>query len=231
MGRAGDVGIVVVSHSEHLAAGLVELASQMAPTVRIIAAGGREGSGAEAIGTSFERVTAALERADGGHGVVVLGDLGSAILTAESVLDFLPAESRDRVRIARSPFVEGTVAAAVSAESGGDVDDVAAAARGALDAFEPLQAAPPLAADVYRRTVVLINDEGLHARPAAELVRLAGTFNAHITVNGRDAKSLLGIMSLGLVKGMSAEIASADGQAHEAVDALASLIESGFHAR
>ena len=78
------------------------------------------------------------------------------------------------------------------------------------------------------RTVTLINKDGLHARPAAEFVKLASTFNSHVTVNGKDAKSLLSIMSLGLTKGMTAEISSSDGQAELSVNALADLIESGF---
>jgi PTS hybrid protein len=76
--------------------------------------------------------------------------------------------------------------------------------------------------------VTLINRDGLHARPAAEFVKLASTFDTHVTVNGKDAKSLLGIMSLGLVRGMRAEIEASGEQAEHAVQALAELVESGF---
>ena len=78
------------------------------------------------------------------------------------------------------------------------------------------------------REVVLRNKDGLHARPAAEFVKLANTFGASVTVNGKDAKSLLGIMSLGLTAGTTAEIASSDDGGAPAVDALAALVESGF---
>jgi len=74
----------------------------------------------------------------------------------------------------------------------------------------------------------LRNKDGLHARPAAEFVKLANTFGASVTVNGKDAKSLLGIMSLGLTAGTTAEIASSDDDGVPAVDALAALIETGF---
>ncbi|WP_448004600.1 HPr family phosphocarrier protein [Agromyces bauzanensis] len=78
------------------------------------------------------------------------------------------------------------------------------------------------------RRVTLINADGLHARPAAELVKLASTFTPKVTVNGTDAKSLLGIMSLGLTKGATIEITSDDPDGREAVDAIAALAESGF---
>jgi PTS hybrid protein len=76
--------------------------------------------------------------------------------------------------------------------------------------------------------VTIINKDGLHARPAAEFVKLANTFPVKVTVNGKDAKSLLGIMSMGLTKGSTVEVASEDPAAKDAVDALADLIETGF---
>ncbi|WP_244857643.1 HPr family phosphocarrier protein [Agromyces archimandritae] len=74
----------------------------------------------------------------------------------------------------------------------------------------------------------LVNPAGLHARPAADFVKLASTFTPKVTVNGKDAKSLLGIMSLGLTKGAEVTIASEDPEGRAAVDALAELTESGF---
>ena len=80
----------------------------------------------------------------------------------------------------------------------------------------------------YSRVITLVNADGLHARPAAELVKLASTFPQKVTVNGTDAKSLLGIMSLGLTKGARVEIASDDSDGTTAVDAIADLAMSGF---
>ena len=127
MGRL--VSLVVVSHSGRLAAGVAELAAQMAPAVTILAAGGLEDGG---IGTSFDTVQAALEQAtaDGGQ-AVVLTDLGSAVLTTESVLEFLEPEQAERITLADAPLVEGAVAAAVEAENGADGPAVAAAAEAA----------------------------------------------------------------------------------------------------
>ena len=226
---AGRIGVVFVSHSAKIAAGLVELARQMAPSVRLVAAGGTdEGS----IGTSFDKISTALIEADSGIGVVVLCDLGSAILTAETARDFLDQAEQERVRIVDAPLVEGGVAAAVAAEIGGDLDAVVAAARTALLPMIGVGAAtgaPPAGtAGAISRTVILVNKDGLHARPAAEFVNLASTFAVPLTVNGRDATSLLSIMSLGLARGSSVHLDSTDPAAGPAITALANLLESGF---
>ncbi|TFD21471.1 dihydroxyacetone kinase phosphoryl donor subunit DhaM [Cryobacterium sp. TMS1-13-1] len=228
---ADRVGLVFVSHSAKIAAGLVELARQMAPTVRLVAAGGTDEG---AIGTSFDMITTALAEADGGAGVVILCDLGSAILTAETARDFLDQAEQDQVRIVDAPLVEGGVAAAVAAEIGGDLDAVVAAARTALQAAYAGElsadagSADPAEAGEISRTVILVNRDGLHARPAAEFVTLASTFAVPLTVNGTDATSLLSIMSLGLARGSSVHLASTDPAAGPAISALAALLESGF---
>ena len=230
------VGVVFVSHARKIAEGLIELARQMAPTVRLEPAGGTDDG---RVGTSFDLVTAAIEAADGGAGVVVLCDLGSAILTAETALDFLDDERRDRVRIADAPLVEGGVAASVAAEAGDPLDVVVRAAESAVRAPAVADGgggeeggAAPTAGEAHRarfsRRITLTNADGLHARPAAELVKLASTFPQRVTVNGTDAKSLLAIMALGLTKGAEVEIASDDPDGAGAVEAIAELAESGF---
>lgn len=246
----GRVGIVFVSHSRQLAEGLVALAAQMAASVPLVAAGGTDDDG---IGTSFVKVSDGIQQAQEGAGVVVISDLGSALLIAETVHDTLPDEERERVIVVDVPFVEGGVAAGVAAESGADLRAVVEAAESARSAWADAPSAVPGApaagegapsasgtgasgtdtpgADAsgrYVREVMLKNRDGLHARPAAEFVKLANTFPAKVTVNGKDAKSLLGIMSLGLNAGKTAEIASEDPAGTEAVDALADLVETGF---
>jgi dihydroxyacetone kinase phosphotransfer subunit len=122
------VGIVLVSHSRSLAEGLAELAGQMVRgEVPIEAAGGLPDGG---LGTDEGAVRAAIGRAGGG-GVVVLGDLGSALLTVRHVL--ADGDHAD-VRLADAPFVEGAVAAAILASSGGSLADVVRAAETAGDA-------------------------------------------------------------------------------------------------
>jgi phosphoenolpyruvate---glycerone phosphotransferase subunit DhaM len=222
------VGIVFVSHSDRIAAGLVELAAQMAPTVALEAAGGTDDGG---IGTSFEKVGDAIARADGGQGVLLIGDLGSAIMTAETAVELLDPAPEGGVLVLDVPLVEGGVAAAVAAEGGGDLAAVAAAARTAArtlapDAHPDSGTPPEPANGPASATVVLADPEGLHARPAAELVKLAGRFAARIQVNGRDARSLLGVLALGLRKGDQVRIEADGPDAAEAVDAVRDLLES-----
>ena len=123
-----SVGLVIVSHSAKIAEGVVELAEQMAGEVRIHAAGGTD----DGIGTDATRIARAIDSADDGDGVLVLVDLGSAVLSARLAIDeLLDASSRDRVRIAEAPLVEGAVIGAVQASVGSTLDEVEQAARDA----------------------------------------------------------------------------------------------------
>ena len=123
------VGLVLVSHSEDIARGLTELARQMAgPEVAIHPAGGLPGGG---LGTDEDRVRDSIRHANSGDGVVVIGDLGSAILTVRHVLE---RSFNGRVLLADAPLVEGAIAAAVVASTGADVKTVAAAAEEARGA-------------------------------------------------------------------------------------------------
>jgi phosphoenolpyruvate---glycerone phosphotransferase subunit DhaM len=118
------VGIVVVSHSGEIASGTVALAGQMAgPEVRIEGAGGTPDGG---LGTDADRVREAIDAADQGDGVIVLGDLGSAILTVRAVL---AGRENGSVRLVDAPLVEGAVAAAVTASAGLELAEVESAAR------------------------------------------------------------------------------------------------------
>ncbi|MEU5220329.1 PTS fructose transporter subunit IIA [Streptomyces sp. NPDC020807] len=126
-GTPARVGIVLVSHSAAVAASVAELARGLAgggDTAPIRPAGGLPDGG---LGTSAALVAEAAEAVDGGAGVAVLVDLGSAVLTVKALLaegDELPAGTR----LVDAPFVEGAVAALVTASAGGDLDAVAAAA-------------------------------------------------------------------------------------------------------
>jgi phosphoenolpyruvate---glycerone phosphotransferase subunit DhaM len=122
------VGVVLVSHSAELVAGLLALIRQLAAdAVPLAAAGGTEQGG---IGTSYDLVLAAIDDADRGGGIVVLPDLGSSVLTARAVLADHP---RPGVVLVDAPFVEGAVAAAVTAATGADLDTVVGAAKEARD--------------------------------------------------------------------------------------------------
>ncbi|MEV0451002.1 PTS fructose transporter subunit IIA [Streptomyces sp. NPDC050600] len=124
---SGRVGIVLVSHSAAVAASVAELARGLAgggDTAPIVPAGGTPDGG---LGTSSDLITEAAKAADGGAGVALLVDLGSAVLTVKALLaegDELPEGSR----LVDAPFVEGAVAALVTASTGADLDAVTAAA-------------------------------------------------------------------------------------------------------
>ena len=108
MSAAPTVGIVLVSHSAELAAGAAHLAGQVSGgTVTIIAAGGTDD---DELGTSAAKVERGLRLAESGAGVVVLPDLGSAVLTVRAVLE--NHDDATSVLLADAPFVEGAVAAA-----------------------------------------------------------------------------------------------------------------------
>jgi phosphoenolpyruvate---glycerone phosphotransferase subunit DhaM len=118
------VGIVLVSHSAQLAAGLRALVSEISPdTVSVIDAGGTAEGG---IGTSYDLILRAIGEADRGGGVVILPDLGSSVLTARTVLEDFP---RADVILVDAPFVEGGVAAAVAAVNGASLHEVVQAAE------------------------------------------------------------------------------------------------------
>jgi PTS hybrid protein len=215
----------------------VDLAAQMAPGVLLLAAGGLEDG---SLGTSFDRIEAALERAaQDGRSVVVLTDLGSAVLTAEAVLEFACDEVGARVRLADAPFVEGAVAAAVAAAGRADLAAVLAAAERAGASFgaaagsaaaAPLvvpTAAPSTDAAV-QATAVLRNPLGLHARPAARLARTAAGFEAAATVNGVDAASVLALIGLGAVGGQTVTVTACGPQAGAALVAIVDEIEAGL---
>lgn len=218
------VGLLIVSHSARLAEGVVELAEQMARSVPLVAAGGADGGG---LGTSFEKIMNGIAEADRGEGVVVLTDLGSAVMTAESVLEFLDDEQRSRVRLADAALVEGAVAAAVAAESGAGVDAVARAAEEAVPCA-PVEEAPEVGEPAASAVVTLSNRAGLHARPAAVLAGRLSQLDAGITINGADAQSVMALMALGARKGEQLVVEASGPDAERAVNLVREQVERGF---
>ncbi|MFE6235280.1 dihydroxyacetone kinase phosphoryl donor subunit DhaM [Cellulosimicrobium sp. NPDC057862] len=235
VGARARVALVLVSHSQRLAEGAVELSAQMAPGVLLLAAGGTDDGG---LGTSYDRVSGALAEALGvADGVVVLADLGSAVMTVESVLDMEDGFD-GRVRLADAPFVEGAVAAAVTAHGGGDVSEVLASAEHAGGTFavtaersegdEPVTEAAASADGAARAVVTLRNPLGLHARPAAVLARLVAGFDATVAIDGVNGASVLELMKLGATGGQELTVTGEGPQAADAVAAVVEAVEGGF---
>ncbi|WP_416418480.1 dihydroxyacetone kinase phosphoryl donor subunit DhaM [Paenarthrobacter aromaticivorans] len=224
------VGIVVVSHSSKIAEGAVELAAQMAPDVELVAAGGTDD---ERIGTSLEKVLAAVEQSlidAGGDGVVVLTDLGSAVMTAESAIEF--ASDSDAILLADAPLVEGLVAAAVAAQGGAGVEDVRKAAEavgfGASAGTEapgsPRESSEPDAAGDFE----LINPMGIHARPAATIAGGLSGLDAEVTINDVDGTSMMALMTLAAGQGATLRVEARGKDAGKAVQYVGRLVGEGF---
>jgi phosphoenolpyruvate---glycerone phosphotransferase subunit DhaM len=230
---AGRVGLVLVSHSAALAAGLAELAGQMAPDVPIRPAGGLPDGG---LGTDFAAITEALTAADTGRGAVLLYDLGSAQMTAELAVEALA--DPESALLVDAPLVEGAVAAAVAAQNGADLTGVAAAARsagsagGAGDASA--DAGPEAAAEGERQSadLELTNDIGLHARPAAMVARSLAGLDATVTValgeHTADARSVLALLGLTARQGDRITVTATGPQSADALAAISRLVETDF---
>lgn len=247
---AARTRLVLVSHSEALARGLADLAGQMAPDVDIVPVGGLADG---ALGTDFERIEAAVAGAPGE--VCVLADLGSAVLTTQAVLEMVDDDVAARTHLAPGPFVEGAVAAAVAAQGGAGAEQLVGVVREAAGAVataagvSSAEASPAAAVrddapgggtvggaavggaapgDVVARTVVVVNPQGLHARPAAEVAQLASGLPAAVTIAGVDATSVLALMTLGSTAGTELEVVARGPGAAESVDAVVGLVASGF---
>ncbi|GAB2499455.1 dihydroxyacetone kinase phosphoryl donor subunit DhaM [Promicromonospora xylanilytica] len=248
------VALVLVSHSVELARGVAELAEQMAPDVLIRGVGGGPDGG---LGTSLDAVqkaladvlTALADDASGsgpegvgqegagqdGGGVVVLGDLGSAVLTIEAVLE-LDESLSEHVVLARAPFVEGAVAAAVTAHGGADLGAVLESANASIRMFAAPEAAQPPegaaaapgAGSESARTVTVRNPLGLHARPAALVSRKVAELGAAVTIDGVDASSVLQLMALGATQGRELRVEGTGERAAEAVATVVEMIDGGF---
>jgi phosphoenolpyruvate---glycerone phosphotransferase subunit DhaM len=231
------IGIVLVSHSEALANAAMELALQMVhgarPPIRI-AAGAAGG-----FGTDATAIASAIDDLATMDGVLVITDLGSAILSSSLALEI--RDSTHQVVISDGPFVEATTAAVVGAAAGGSLADTAAEASNALSAKktqtdpgaspDDIHSPGPAASTEER----LINPMGLHARPAALLVQMAGEFSADIeltnTTAGRgpvNAASVIGLLSLAASKNDQIRIEANGRDANQAVNAVKQLVLQGF---
>lgn len=233
---SAPVGIVLVAHASALARGAVEVAQQMATGVAFEAVGGFVVTGAETLGTDVDGVRLAVLRLlEAGRDVVVLGDLGSAVLTADLVVDLLDPAQAARVRVAEGPFVEGAVAAGVAAAGGAGLDEVAdvvrrAASQWSQDPGDAPDRGPAEVANGVTR-VVLGNTTGLHARPAAVLATLVAGLDAQVVVNGSPAESIFELMKLGIAGGEEIELVVTGEGADAAREVVVAAIESGLGER
>jgi phosphocarrier protein FPr len=220
-----SVGLVIVSHSAKLAEGVVELAREMGgEDVRIEAAGGMADPPG-AIGTDAMVVMEAIERASSPDGVLVLMDLGSAVMSAEMAVEMAGDDVRT-VLVADAPLVEGAVAAAATARGGLGLDDVATAAR------EALRAAGGGDEDALELRLVVPNRLGLHLRPAGKIVAIAARADVDISnattgAGPVSARSLIALSELAR-QGEEILVRARGPEAQAVLDELGALAADNF---
>ena len=243
------VGIVLVSHSAELAASVKALADQQTQGKAAIAAVGGTGDPTQPYGTDAVAIMDAIQSVYSDDGVLVLMDLGSAIMSTEMAIEFLDEVQRPNVRMSQAPFVEGAMAASVQASIG---RDLAAVAAEAVDALGPKQqslggavetAAVPAAeaqievepGEAMAATVTLVNPAGLHFGPAVQFVQIAAGYPAAVTVRNLttgagpvDAKRFNQVLGLGAEKGHTIEVRASGPDAEAAISALVAVAAAGF---
>jgi len=236
------VGLVIVSHSRELAQALVKLLKQVASLNLPISIAAGVGEDRREFGTDAVEITEAIQSVFSEDGVLVLMDLGSAVLSAEMALELLPAEMKAKVRFCGAPLVEGAIAAAVQIGLNSDIDAVCREANAALTPkrqhidHQPLEPAPATPAEPAETIILtLTNLHGLHARPAAKFVQTAAKFNAEVHVTNLtlgkgpvSARSLNSLATLGAIEHHQILISAAGPEASLALDALRAIVETNF---
>ena len=232
------IGFVIVSHSARLAEGVCELAAQMAQgRVRLAAAGGTDDP-SQPIGTDAFRIRQAIEQVWDPDGVLVFTDLGSAVLSAEMALEMLDAERRARVRLCEGPLVEGAVAAVSLAAAGAPLEEAAQWDQWGRSPTGPgaqgRSGTGPTKAGGEEVLVTVSRPHGLHARPAAELVKLARRFQAEVSIENITGGSapvpaggMQGLLAMGARQGHQLHIRASGPEAAEALAEIAAFLAAG----
>lgn len=210
------VNILLVSHSYKLATGTAELLRQMATseTLKVRVAAGI-GDNNEEIGTNAIEIMEALIELTMDGEVLVLMDLGSAVLSTEMALQMLDEETVAKVRMCPAPFVEGAIAAGVQANMGSSLQEVYDEAMGALDAKRKqilgeeetlaeeaaaMQEKEAEVSDQLELKVKVTNASGLHARPAATFIQTVKKHDAKLSVinltQGGEEVAIKGMISV-----------------------------------
>jgi phosphocarrier protein FPr len=240
------VSIVVVSHSRALAEAAVELIRCTVDAKLPIAAAGGAGDNHEQFGTDATDILAAVQSVWSPDGVLVLMDLGSAILSAEMAREFLEPDQQPKLLLCGAPLIEGSIAAAVQAQIGGALQQVAAAARRSLlpkqeqlgeeGQGEPM---PENGSSAEKPDQVIElqieNEHGLHLRPAAALVKALGRRAAQVTLENlsqrrgpASAASLVDVTRLQIGKGDRVRFAVSAPNADALINQIQTLVEARF---
>jgi phosphocarrier protein FPr len=243
------VGLVLVSHSRKLAESVCELVWQMTSRDFPLAIASGVGENHEDLGTDAVHIADVLQELARPEGVLVLMDLGSAVLSAQTALELLDPSAAKSIRLCSGPLVEGAIAAAVCAQAGATLAEVAREAElglaakqqqlqdestaGTLLAEEkPLLAAPQEGAELV---LTVESPHGLHARPAAKLVQVVSRFSSSCEVTNLTSsrgpvsgRSLTSLALLQVRKGDRLKIACSGNDCHAALEAIRELADSAF---
>ncbi|MEW4517883.1 dihydroxyacetone kinase phosphoryl donor subunit DhaM [Proteus vulgaris] len=237
------INIVIVSHSKHLADGVAELASQMInPTHCQLAVAAGINDEEHAIGTDAVKIITAIESLSQAQSIVVMMDLGSAILSAETAIELLEPELAEKVTLCSAPLVEGTLAAVVAASSGASLEKVIEEATNSLypkkiqlgeNFVQPKNDInAPVKLQGKEASWVVRNPHGLHVRPAATLVEILSTFQAdYQLVKGNRRINPLSLNQLSLIQirqGDEITLIASGEQEDEAITAFLELAQNGF---
>jgi phosphocarrier protein FPr len=239
------VGLVLVSHSRSLAEATVELIRRTVnPNLSIACAGG-VGDNREELGTDAIEIQQAITSVYSEEGVLVLMDMGSAILSAETAKDLLDPERQDKIVLSSAPLVEGGIAAAVQAQLGASISGVAKAAWESLlpkqdhvqdvppaENKEQLAAAP---AGYEILEVTIENEYGLHLRPAATLIKELAGFEGEVLIENRSAgrgpvsaKSLVDVTRLQIRQGDCVRFSISSPHPQPLIDSIRSVVAKQF---
>ena len=238
------IGLVLVSHSRKLAEGLVQLIRQVAPAEAAIAIAAGVGEDHQEIGTDAFEIVEAIRSVFSDAGVLVLMDLGSAVLSAELALDFLSEEERQKVCLCPAALVEGALAAAAQLALTDELTKICEEAQRALTPKQSqlgFSIETPFSSQTYkvesahaeRLSIVLSleNPHGLHARPATQLIQTVARYEAQVWIANLDrhteaveAVSLNALLALGASQGHRLQITAAGRQAADVLNALQALI-------
>ena len=236
------VGIVIVSHSRKLAEGVLELAQQMSQGQCSLAIAGGIDDDEHPIGTDAIKVMDAIEQVYDDSGVLMLMDMGSALLSTETALDLIDPDMAANVVLCSAPLVEGTIAATVAASAGLSLNEVVAEAKTALSAKQDQLGEGCLNSDAPQQIEqsgeleavwVLQNPHGLHARPAASLVTALAGFDIQGWLIKGDKtatiRSLNNIAALGVRCGDEIKLRVSGSEASQAIYAFQQLAQNHFN--
>lgn len=239
------VSLVLVSHSLPLAESIANLVQHIVKEdVKIAIAAGVDDP-EYPWGTDVIKIQQAIESVYSDDGVLVLMDLGSAVLSAEMAIEFLNLEQQTKVKLCAAPLVEGAIAASVIASTGANLETVIAEAKQSLTAklshleasniASQVELSPQLLTKPLTCILTINNPLGLHLRPAAQLVAIANQFSSDIKVkniikssNFVNGKSINQLMLLGVKSGDEIEVKIKGDDASLALTQIKELVANNF---